>query len=993
VRESTVAQGLDLDRPFEVGERVRFRSLQWEVEDAGERLVTLFGREAVNRGRRVRVVQGLEPIERTAPPPLVCRIGEKGWDHADWQGLHDAFRLTLAHGRGSLGTAAWGRMVLEPYQLVPLQRIEQLPEPRLLIADDVGLGKTSEAGLILSRLLQRRRADRILVLSRARPEPGRWRDELQEKFGLEFEVIEDGVDYARLRRRVPAHLNLYAALPRLIVSMYFAAQAERVAELERPGLRWDVVVIDEAHHVADRGSGEKRLTHLGRVVAERCDALLLLTATPHDGKVRSFASLIELVDPYAVADREQLQPRLVRPLLVRRLKSHVVRADGQRFVPPEIRTIDVEPERLPAERHLERGIRAYARQLRMQQRALEREGRRGAAAGCGFLESLLRKRLASSVRACRLTLEQRLGDGEPPAETPEGEEDRPSVVGLERLQRLPDGRSEREVLEELIQRCRRIPDGEEAKLRVLGRLVEELVGRGEKVVVFTEYRDTLDAVVELLGRRGLVEGERLLTYHGETPDRDQVQGRFLGDPGVMVLVATDAASEGINLQAACNHLIHVEVPWNPNRYEQRNGRIDRYGQGRQPQIALLFAGGYVEQRAAQVVVEKLERIARELGSVSNVAPIAAAVDLESYLAERLGDEEVVDAEAVARELEERVDVAARAEAGEVPQELISGERFEAEELRQVEEELAAAAAFAPSFDDVRRFLARYLAQEGGGLEELAQEPGIYRVRVPPALAAAVGGEEIPRATFDRSRAVAEANRPRGERVAFLSPGHPLVAAALRRARGWLHLPGFASRVSYRLLPAGARPGACFTYAVRLVDGRGEAIEERFEVVEVAPEGTVSRDGEADRRRFLTRGEVGVPGPAEEAALRPPPERFERLRALAEEEVRRRAEARRRELEEQQRRVADEALIRLGAWRERREAQVEERFAPPSQLGLLPDAQERRRLTIYRQRLEDVRERERARRQEIERMRRLRVDAIEPIGALLLVPRGGWPDGT
>jgi len=991
VREGTVAQGLDLERPLEVGERVRFRSLQWEVEDAGERLVTLFGREAVNRGRRVRVVQGLEPIERTAPPPLVCRIGDKGWDHADWQGLHDAFRLTLAHGRGSLGTAAWGRMVLEPYQLVPLQRIEQLPEPRLLIADDVGLGKTSEAGLILSRLLQRRRADRVLVLSRARPEPGRWRDELQEKFGLELEVIEDGADYARLRRRVPAHLNLYAALPRLVVSMHFAAQPERVAELERPGLRWDVVVVDEAHHVADRGSGEKRLTHLGRVVAERCDALLLLTATPHDGKVRSFASLIELVDPYAVADREQLQPRLVRPLVVRRLKSHVVRADGRRFVPPEIRTIDVEPERLPAERHLERGIRAYARQLRAQQRAFEREGRRGAAAGCGFLESLLRKRLASSVRACRRTLEQRLAGDQVP---PEAEaEDQPSVAGLEPIDRLPGGEEEREVLEELLRRCRRVPEGEEGKLRVLGRVVEELVGRGEKVVVFTEYRDTLEAIVELLARRGLAEGERLLTYHGTTTDRAEVQRRFLEDPGVMVLVATDAASEGINLQRACNHLIHVEVPWNPNRYEQRNGRIDRYGQERPPRILLLCARGYVEERAAEVVVQKLGQIARDLGSVSNVAPITAAVDLETYLAERLGDEEEVDAEAVAREVEGRVEAAARAEAGEVPPELLSGERFEAEELRRVEEELAAAAAFSPSFDDVRRFLARYLAQEGGGLEELAQEPGVYRVRVPPALAAAAGGEEIPRATFDRARAVAEASRPRGERVAFLSPGHPLVAAALRRARGWLHLPGFASRVSYRLLPAGERPGVCFTYAVRLVDGRGEAIEERFEVVEVGPEGTVSRDGEADRRRFLARGEPGVPGPAEEAALRPPPERFERLRALAEEEARRRAEARRRELEEQQRRVADEALIRLGAWRERREAQVEERFAPPSQLGLLPDAQERRRLTIYRQRLEEVRERERARRQEIERMRRLRVDAIEPIGALLLVPRGGWPDGA
>ncbi len=110
-------------------------------------------------------------------------------------------------------------------------------------------------------------------------------------------------------------------------------------------------------------------------------------------------------------------------------------------------------------------------------------------------------------------------------------------------------------------------------------------------------------------------------------------------------------------------------------------------------------------------------------------------------------------------------------------------------------------------------------------------------------------------------------------------------------------------------------------------------------------------------------------------------------------MRRRAEVRRQELEEQQRQVADEALLRLGAWRERRQAQIEERFAPPHQLELLSDPQERRRLTIYRQRREEVEERERARRQEVERMRRLRVDAIEPIGALLLVPRGGWPDGA
>ena len=253
-------------RPLEVGERVQCRSLTWEVASVGDLSVELFGRDRSNHGKTITVLPGLDEVERITPPTLTYGIGARGWDHADWQAMHDAYRLTLAQGRGHLGTAPWGRLTLEPYQLVPLQRIDQLPEPRLLIADDMGLGKTSEAGLILSRLLHRRRADRVLILSRARPEPERWRDEMLEKFGLEFQVINDGGDYARLRRSVPAHLNVYAALPRLIVSMHFAAQAERLPDLDRRGLHWDVVIVDEAHHIADRG-GDTRLSALGRVVA------------------------------------------------------------------------------------------------------------------------------------------------------------------------------------------------------------------------------------------------------------------------------------------------------------------------------------------------------------------------------------------------------------------------------------------------------------------------------------------------------------------------------------------------------------------------------------------------------------------------------------------------------------------------------------------------------------------------------------------------------
>jgi hypothetical protein len=159
---------------FEIGQRVTFRSLEWEVaETLSGGSIALFGRSFANQGRTIRVIPGLEPITSTRPPAIGWTIGKPGYDHTAWKALHDAFRLTLSHGRGHLASVDWGRLILEPYQLVPLQRIERLPFPRLLIADDTGLGKTAEAGLILFRLLQRRRADRVLIITRARPEPER----------------------------------------------------------------------------------------------------------------------------------------------------------------------------------------------------------------------------------------------------------------------------------------------------------------------------------------------------------------------------------------------------------------------------------------------------------------------------------------------------------------------------------------------------------------------------------------------------------------------------------------------------------------------------------------------------------------------------------------------------------------------------------------------------------------------------------------------------
>jgi superfamily II DNA or RNA helicase len=977
--------------PLEIGQRVIFRSLQWEVADnSSDAVVELFGRDRLNQGEIVRAILGLEPITPARMPDLTWTIGTPGWSHLHWKALHDAFRLTLAHGRGNLSSVDWGRLILEPYQLVPLQRIENLPFPRLLIADDTGLGKTAEAGLILFRLMQRRRAERVLVLCRARPEPERWQQELREKFGIEAEVINDGQDYARLRRSVPAHLNVFAYVPRLIMSMHFAAQPHIVDELRRD-VRWDTIIIDEAHHLAERGSSRKRLWELAQVVCGKSDndPLLLLTATPHDGKGESFASLIRLLDPYAVVDPDRLDPAIVRPLVVRRLKTQVVKADGSRFVRRSINVLDVEPYRSKAERALDKGLRGYTNQLRKRAEQLAEIGERNRAMGASFLESFLRKRLASSVTALRESLPNRLKvvQGQALLVEPEDVTDDVSQAALNaEVNQLPDGRSEEEVLIDLIARAEKIAEGDEAKVKALTELLDRILAdRAEKVIIFTEFVDTLEMLSRVLDRSGRTG--QYVTYHGATPNREAQRRKFLTDPQTRIFLATDAASEGINLQEACRVLIHVEVPWNPNRYEQRNGRIDRYGQTQRPEVYLLVAAQSLEQRVAEVVVRKLEMIAEQVGSVSNVFPLVNKVDIDEFLAR--ADAEQVEAAAV--EMDRQLDVAlaeSQAELDEqISTELLRGDGFGDAEMAAIDAALAEARTLVPEFRDVEEFLRTYFQAEGGTIEPTGDD-GIVRVSVPRALRPEINGvEKYARATFRRDVAVAEKDREAEQRVEFLSPGHPLVRAALRRMRGKVYAADFASRVSYRRVVASETPGFVFTFAQRFLDGRGEAIEERFEPVFVALTGPVSTDSESDRRKFLlpSRGNLT---PDEQRVLTSRFKAdFERARDAAQAEALRRQAERVKMLSENQDHIAEDALIRLGRWEQASQQRIDQRLTAMGAQQMDLFGVVARRLRQFQKEQEQLLRQKETRRAEIRAMKQVRADALDAIGALVVFPEG------
>ncbi len=1021
---------------FEVGQRVVFRSLQWEVADtSSETSIELFGRSSENQGRRVRVLLDVETIARAEIPSLTWTIGKPGWDVRQWKALHDAFRFTLSHSRGNLASVDWGRLVLEPYQLEPLQRIEDLPFPRLLLADDTGLGKTAEAGLILFRLMQKRRADRVLILCKAQPEPERWQRELTEKFGIETVVINDNTDFVRLRKEVPSHLNVFGYYPRIIMSMHYASRPHVIDDLRRD-IRWDVAIIDEAHHVAEREGSAKQLAELGRVIADKTEALLLLTATPHDGKAATYASLIRLLDPYTIVDPDKLDTSIIKPLVVRRLKGDVEKADGTRFQEREIHVLDIEKYRTKAERALDRGLQNYARQLKTLSQQFKQQGEHEQAFGAAFLETFFKKRLASSVYACRLSLEERLrtvqGKTHAQSDKPSlvqlvlndltdiieaANDEAPSTEGLQGFM-FADGLTEGSLLQDLVERAQKIDEESEAKVKALLHLLHIcLESPQEKVVIFTEYRDTLDMLHSVLSRHGY--SQMIVTYHGGTApaEREQSRRAFISNPRIRIFLATDAASEGINLHKSCNTLIHVEVPWNPNRYEQRNGRIDRYGQNSQPNIYILVASRSVEQRVAQVVVEKLQRIQKELGSVSNVFPITQKVKIEEFLSQldterleqseqSLEDDAVVnpEIEKIAMQMEQALDRAQEESMQQsthsLPFELIKGEQFGRKERIALEKQLEASREFVPEYQDVEEFLLIFmtLPEMDGGRLRPTREEAIWSIDVPPRLQRELRDpqgrpiESYPRATFQRQLALKESESELEHRAEFLSPGHPLVQTALRYMRGCAFRSDFPSRIAYRRTDVDGASGFIFTYAVRFVDGRGETIEERFEAVFVALDGTVSQHPEEDMRKFTERRPFGNLSSQEESDLLPRFQvAFELAKQAAMKEMKRRREKRSHELEQRQYEISEKALKRLGAWQMASEDQLRRRFPdlPWSgnviQLTIETSPEQRRRMALLKREQDKLVSKERERTLDIRAMQKVRGETIDAIGALVLIP--------
>jgi superfamily II DNA/RNA helicase len=605
-----------------------------------------------------------------------------------------------------------------------------MPRVSLLVADDVGLGKTIEAGLVVLELVIRHRARRVLVVCPASLQV-QWRDQMRDKFGLDFRIVDSEL-MRSLRRSRGLHVNPWTHFPRLITSIDFLKR-ERPLRLFREALpsgdepayprRFDVLVLDEAHNVAPAGRGhyatDSLRTEAVRLLGPHFEHKLFLTATPHNGYPESFSALLELLDSQRFArgvspDRQQLGA-----VMVRRLKSELPKKwDGSpRFPARKLEAIEV--AYTDAERRTHAALEEYAR-LRHQDNADQTEH-----LATEFVLKLLKKRLFSSPAAFAATLAQhekslrqarrraaapRPSPGilqrqidaidEEYADDEEAETTtHDAVEAATRLFREPTPQEEA-LLREMRDWATAASARPDSKAQQLIRWLHATLKTGgkwadERVILFTEYRATQKWLETLLASEGFTGGDRLLTLYGgmHTEERERIKAAFQYDPAgspVRILLATDAASEGIDLQNHCHRLIHYEIPWNPNRMEQRNGRVDRHGQRAKEVCVYHFVGkGYKERRGGvrtagdlegdleflMRACEKVEQIREDLGKVG---PVIARQVEEAMLGRRTrldtaGAER--DAEPVRRMLKFERDLRARV------QQLIDQYRYTQKELR------------------------------------------------------------------------------------------------------------------------------------------------------------------------------------------------------------------------------------------------------------------------------------------------------------------------
>ena len=766
----------------------------------------------------------------------------------------------------------------DPYFALSVSRVDPLPHQleavydyllklarvRFLLADDAGAGKTIMAGLLIKELELRGLAERILIVCPSNLS-FQWQRELKEKFDEKFLVLK-GADI-----REQFGVNQWLEQRKVITSLDLAKRTQILPGLRQ--VRWDLVIVDEAHRMSWTPPSKKTARYaLGELLRDATDHILLLTATPHKGDPKNFTLFLQLLDEDAYADVKSIGQAMEKrraPFYLRRVKEAMVyfpeRQDDGKWVARKIftkRITSTADFRMDgAEFQLYRDVSAFVKRQSIQA-ALRGDDPRARAVG--FLMALYQRRLASSTHALHQSLqnrarrlEERLANAQKlaalaPPDVPEWEElEEMEEAERERFEELLDAitmadnaadiRREVAELRELAGQAQEVEDAEcEAKLGKLKDLLQSegfFDDRSQRLLIFTEFRDTLDYLLERLRKWGFVVG----CIHGgmnagsreEPGTRLYVEQQFR-DGAIQVLVATEAAGEGINLQV-CNILFNYDIPWNPNRLEQRMGRIHRYGQKKDCLIFNFVATNTIEGSVLQRLLARLQEIRKALDDdavfnvVGEVLP-ANHVErvLRDYYSGKFGD----------ADLEERL--LANVDEGHfraICQNALEGLATKRLNLEMLVERRARAQERRVVPETIARFLVEAAEYVPMRLSSLGSLPHTFEgFRTPSVLKRheTEADWRLPQVASRYERWSTDRETAESRSLEWVTPGHPFYEA-VRRHAGEQARDVFSTGACFYSLQH-ATPARLDFYSARVVDGLGTTAHEQLFVVEVPESG-------------------------------------------------------------------------------------------------------------------------------------------------------------
>ena len=576
------------------GMRVIIRDEEWMVKKVetnalGNKTLYCTGISPLVKDRDTMFLTDIEEIAQVDPTKIKLIPDESSFFMRSRLYIESGWRQKTPTG-SALHIGYKAAMDAMQFQLLPAQIALDKTRQRILIADSVGLGKTLEAGILVSELIARGKGKRILVVT-TKSMMTQFQKEMWNRFTIPL-VRLDSNKIQRIRAELPSNYSPFVYYDKTIVSIdTIKRDVEYRTHLENSW--WDIIIIDEAHNVAERGNQAQR-ARLAKLLAERSDTLIMLTATPHDGRSESFASLMNMLDPTAIANPNDYKKEDIKGLCVRRFKKDI---KDQVFGVFKERVVNIEKCEASSAEELAYDLFTDMR-LDMDADIPQHTGR--------LFKTILEKSMFSSPAACIKSIDERL---------------------KKLCKKYPDGRvNDIRVLKELKESLEAITPQAFSRYQKLKSLLADksygwTAAKTDRVVIFTERIETMRFLAAHLRADLLLSENAIQEIYGGLTDAEQqkiVEDFGREESPIRILVASDVASEGINLHYLCHRLIHFDIPWSLMVFQQRNGRIDRYGQSERPDIRYLMINSANEKikgdaRIMEILVHKEEQANKNIG--------------------------------------------------------------------------------------------------------------------------------------------------------------------------------------------------------------------------------------------------------------------------------------------------------------------------------------------------------------------------------------------